>query len=329
MTVPTIAFFNHKGGVGRTSLVYHLAWMYADLGHTVVAVDLDPQANLTTAFLGEDRVEELGEDGRDSGTIYDAINSLMRGVGDLQTAARHQLAPGLYVMAGDLALSSCEEDLTRAWLLCLEGNDRAFRVITALWRTIQRTAEDIAADVVLIDLGPNLGAINRAALIASDHVMIPVTPERASLQGLENLGATLRSWRDGWRERVAKAPDPALSLPAGTMTPAGYVLLRPVVRLDRPARGLDRRMAALPHAYATAVLGNTTPATSPSNDPNCLGIVRPYGSLMMMSEEAHKPMFHLKAADGALGSHARAALDVRRDFEVLARRIEAATWNAP
>jgi len=50
---------------------------------------------------------------------------------------------------------------------------------------------------------------------------------------------------------------------------------------------------------------------------------------MLMSEEAHKPMFHLKAADGALGSHAKAALDVRRDFEALARRIEAATWTAP
>ena len=231
------------------------------------------------------------------------------------------------MIAGNLALSSYEEDLTRAWLLCLESNEWAFHVITALWRVIQQTAEDLAADVVLIDLAPNLGAINRAALIASDHVVIPVTPDRASLQGLAHLGATLRSWRDGWKERVAKAPDPALSLPAGTMKPSGYVLLRPVVRLDRPARGLDRRMAELPHAYATAVLGSTTLATYPDNDPNCLGIVRPYGSLMLMSEEAHKPMFHLKAADGALGSHAKAALEVRRDFEALARRIEAATWN--
>lgn len=36
----TIAFFNNKGGVGQTSLVYHLAWMYADLGVSVVAADL-------------------------------------------------------------------------------------------------------------------------------------------------------------------------------------------------------------------------------------------------------------------------------------------------
>ena len=47
----TIAFFNNEGGVGKTSLVYHLAWMYADLGLSVLAADLDPQANLTTMFL--------------------------------------------------------------------------------------------------------------------------------------------------------------------------------------------------------------------------------------------------------------------------------------
>ena len=47
----TIAFFNTTGGVGRTSLVYHLAWMFAYRGVPVLAADLDPQANLTAMFL--------------------------------------------------------------------------------------------------------------------------------------------------------------------------------------------------------------------------------------------------------------------------------------
>ena len=58
----TIAFFNNKGGVGKTSLVYHLSWMYADLGLSVVAADLDPQANLTSMFLGDERLEQLWPD---------------------------------------------------------------------------------------------------------------------------------------------------------------------------------------------------------------------------------------------------------------------------
>ena len=54
MSVPVLTFFNNKGGVGKTSLVFHLAWMFAELGKRVVAIDLDPQANLTSAFLPEE-----------------------------------------------------------------------------------------------------------------------------------------------------------------------------------------------------------------------------------------------------------------------------------
>ena len=47
----TVTLFNNKGGVGKTTLAYHLAWMFREIGLNVLAVDLDPQSNLTTAFL--------------------------------------------------------------------------------------------------------------------------------------------------------------------------------------------------------------------------------------------------------------------------------------
>ena len=53
MSVPVIAFFNNKGGVGKTSLVYHVSWMLADQDFRIVAVDLDPQGNLSAAFLNK------------------------------------------------------------------------------------------------------------------------------------------------------------------------------------------------------------------------------------------------------------------------------------
>ena len=56
---PVLTFFNNKGGVGKTSLVYHAAWMLSELDRTVLVVDLDPQANLTAAFLDEDALAEL------------------------------------------------------------------------------------------------------------------------------------------------------------------------------------------------------------------------------------------------------------------------------
>lgn len=55
----TIAFINNKGGVGTTTLVYHLANTFAYLGIPTVCFDLDPQANLTSAFLDEGQLEEL------------------------------------------------------------------------------------------------------------------------------------------------------------------------------------------------------------------------------------------------------------------------------
>jgi cellulose biosynthesis protein BcsQ len=59
VSAPVVTFFNNKGGVGKTSLVYHVAWMLAGMGSRVVAADLDPQANLTANFLDEEQLEKL------------------------------------------------------------------------------------------------------------------------------------------------------------------------------------------------------------------------------------------------------------------------------
>ena len=62
MPIPVLTFFNNKGGVGKTSLAYHLAWMLSDIGYQVLACDLDPQANLTSMFINEKRLEVLWPD---------------------------------------------------------------------------------------------------------------------------------------------------------------------------------------------------------------------------------------------------------------------------
>lgn len=328
MTIPILALFNNRADASGMSLVYHMAWMYADLGYIVVAADLDPQMNLTANLLGEDGVEELGGGGEQACTIYDAIRPLIQGTGDVRTPALRPIAPGLHAIAGDLALSSCEDALAQEWLACLDGKERALRATAALWTAMQRAALEVAADVVLIDLPPNLGAINRAALIASDHVVVPVAPDRLSLQGLETLGAALHSWRDGWSERLAITPEPVRSLPSGTMRPAGYVVMQRTLRLDRPPKALEHWTAQIPAVYASAVLYGTTSAIHPDDDPSCLGIVRRHDSLISLSQEAGKPIFHLKASDGALGSHAKAVSHARRELEALARRIAAASWLA-
>ncbi len=97
-------------------------------------------------------------------------------------------------------------------------------------------AREAKAEIALLDVGPNLGALNRSALIAAEHVVVPLAPDMYSLQGLNNLGPTLRRWREEWSERLQKNPVEKLSLPPGMMLPAGYVVMQHGLRDNRPVK---------------------------------------------------------------------------------------------
>ena len=319
----TVAFFNNKGGVGKTSVVYHLAWMYADIGVTVVAADLDPQANLTSMFLDEYEMEDLLTPDPPRDTIHGALVPLLRGTGDIGPPAVQAPAPALALVPGDLALSQAEDQFSSQWPLCLDKDERAFRVITALGRALKRAEEEAEADLVLVDVGPNLGAINRTALIAADFVVVPLAPDLFSLQGLRNLGPTLREWRRAWEQRRGYASEipglDGLDMPGGRMKPIGYVVLQHAVRLDRPVKAYARWMDEIPGEYRQSVLGKASPGNrSTHDDKHCLGMLKHYRSLMPYAQEARKPMFKLAPADGAIGGHMNAVRDCYDDFRDLA-----------
>ena len=322
MRIPVIAFFNNKGGVGKTSMVYHLSWMFSHRGLRVIAADLDPQSNLTASFLDDDRLEEMMRTNHDSPTIFGAVQPLKRGIGDIAKPHVEAIADRLWLVPGDMSLSTFEDQLSEAWPKCMDRDERAFRVISAFYRIIQDAGRSYQADVILIDLGPNLGAINRSALIASDYVVIPLGPDLFSLQGLRNLGPALRRWRQEWQERLDRNPVPKLFLPAGDIRPLGYIVLRHSIRLDRPVKAFERWLAQIPPTYATAVLEKTAnDHMKIGSDPNCIAQLKDYRSLMPLAQEARKPMFFLKPADGALGAHTYAVSKAYQDFKEVATRI--------
>lgn len=326
----TIAFFNNKGGVGKTSLVYHLAWMFADRGLPVVAVDLDPQANLTSMFLDEDRLETLWLDDKHPDTIYGAVQPILKGVGDIAEPHLEAIVDKLGLAIGDLGLSRFEDKLSDAWPRCHNRDEAAFRAMTAFHRVIERVAAKQGAELVLIDVGPNLGAINRAAMIAAEHIVLPLAPDLFSLQGLQNLGPTLRQWREAWTELLGKAPrDEDLSLPKGEMRPIGYVVMQHGIRDSRPVKAYKRWMDKIPGIYRSEVLDETySSLPETAVDPYCLATFKHYRSLVPMAREAHKPMFFLKPADGAIGSHVEAAQSCYREFKQLAGKIAASVGIA-
>ncbi|MBM5815529.1 MAG: ParA family protein [Cyanobacteria bacterium K_Offshore_surface_m2_239] len=322
----TIAFFNDRAGVGKTTLVYHLAWMLAELGLSVLAADLDPQANLSSLFLDEDLLEEIWTEPRTPRTVLGSLLPLLEGTGEVATPWIAQVASGIGLVVGDLALSARVEDgLSACWLNGLEREPNALRVFTAFWRLLALAAAERQADVVLLDVASNLGALNRAVLSSASQVVIPLVPDLYSIQGLTHLGATLRGWQESWRERLASTPESSRTapVPGGAMEPVGYVMLQHPVRLDRPVMAYKRWLDQVPAIYARAVLNQAPepPAATPNDDPNCLAQLRYNRILMPLAREARKPMFHLTPADGALGGHLQAAVACRKEFRALAREL--------
>lgn len=336
MTIPVLTFFNNKGGVGKTSLVYHLAWMFADLGHRVLACDLDPQANLTAAFLDEKRLEGLWDENdvpKTSGsTVFECVKPLTE-VSDLLLPFL-QLVPlqttwlsgDLKLIPGDLALAGFEDTLSAQWPNALESRNlyRPFRILTAFSTIMQQGAAAMDASIILADVGPNLGAINRSALIASDYVVVPLGADLFSLRGLHNLGPTLKQWRQDWKSRRDQWNVPEFPIPKGAMKPIGYVVQQHGVRLNRPVVAYDKWVNRIPEEYARNLLGDSEGpyARTPAHDKeNTLATVKHYRSLVPLAQEARKPIFHLTPADGAIGSHAAAANAARQDFKELAKKI--------
>ena len=317
----TIALFNNKGGVGKTTLVHHLAWMYAEQGLSVIAADLDPQANLTSMFLSEERAFKLLESGPPQ-TIQGALLPLLDGTGDINPPHLEHVGDGLALLPGDLALARAEGELSTQWSACLDGSARAFRVISAFWRLLHRAAADVNADLALIDVGPNLGALNRAAMVAASRIVIPLAPDLYSLQGMRNLGPTLTEWRQQWQDRLGRRPETLqdMELPPGEMLPAAYVVLQHAVRLDRPTKAYAMWMERIPREYQRYIANGQRPAED-GDDPYCLTTLKHYRSLMPLAQEARKPIFNLLPGDGVRGGHMQAVKSSRDDFRLLARRI--------
>ncbi|MCE7981685.1 MAG: ParA family protein [Caldilinea sp. CFX5] len=327
MNIPTLTFFNNKSGVGKTLLVYHLGWMLAELGHRVLVCDLDPQANLTATLLTEDELVDLwvnqGKD-RAPSTIYRCLQPFAEG-GDLHAPQLKIITQGLALLPSDLALAGFEDQLSAAWCNSRgKANlDHPLRLLTAFGQVMQLGAQTMDADLILVDVGPNLGAINRSVLIAADTILVPLGADLGSFQGLHNLGPTIQRWRGEWQKRLAHWSQPAFPLPLGHMQALGYLVQQPGLRLRRPLQADERWSNLLPAEYRRTFLNDPQPpqGVRPVDDPYCLAILKHYRSLVALGQEARKPIFLLTVADGAIGNHALAVRDAYLDFQAIAHRI--------
>jgi chromosome partitioning protein len=165
MRARVVTFVNQKGGVGKTTTAVSLAAALARRGQRVLIVDLDPQANATSA-LGVDAKDRLG--------IYDALLDEVPATQCVVTVPDE----GVDVVPASAGLAGAEVELVPVMA-------RERRLANALHAVRKEY------DWILVDCPPSLGLLTVNALAASDHVVIPVQCEYMALEGLSRLMETL------------------------------------------------------------------------------------------------------------------------------------------
>ena len=215
----TVAIFNNKGGVGKTTLTFHAACALSELGHKTLLVDLDPQSNLT--LFGES-VDELDgmwgkeepfiddfEGARSSTTPQDfqslvgeprSVHFMLKPTED-GTSDLDELPPpkwldeNLALVSGRLSLHMYEDRIASRWSDAYRGDPLAIRTVTRVRRLCEQYARTHGFQYILVDTSPSLGILNKVIISTLDGFLIPCGPDIFSLYGIRNIGRALSRWK--------------------------------------------------------------------------------------------------------------------------------------
>ncbi|PLK28161.1 chromosome partitioning protein ParA [Porphyrobacter sp. TH134] len=232
-----IVFFNHKGGVSKTTSAYNIGWMLAR-EKRVLLVDADPQCNLSALILRDEFEKYYVEDATKHQNLKDGVSSTFGGKPvpiEPVMCATPARAPNLHLLAGHMNLSEYDASLTFAQtannaLATLQNLPGAFAELLRL------TEDAYDIDYTLIDLNPGLSAINQNLFLISDGFVIPTNPDPFSLMAIQTLASVLPrwvSWKNGAVELFAESAYP---LPAGVPKLVGSLIQRFNVRNGVAAR---------------------------------------------------------------------------------------------
>lgn len=316
----TIAFFNHKGGVGKTTVLFNLAVALADSGKKVVLFDSDSQANLTALALPEAVYEDALNTHK---TIWTSLMPLVTGAGDFQLMEPLSIRDRLWLLPGDIRLSDFEAICPAGWTEALAGQSRGFRVTSALYRLFTSIGEAKDADFALVDLGPNVNALNRNALMAADGFVVPLSPDLFSVQALPSVGGSISQWVSQWKTATDKTPDVVdFPLPKGRPIALGYVSQQYSVHSGDLSEAYQRWADKIPEAYEYGVLKPLAQVeiTKSEGVENRLASLKNLASLVPKAQQYNKAVFELTGRE-ARGAHHKKAKDTKIEFIELANKI--------
>lgn len=275
----------------------------------MTVADCDPQSNATQLLLPEEVWESIYENRPDSETrtILRALRHIRAGDSAVETDLElHQSSRfGVSVLAGHPSLSVVEDRLSASWA------EFSSRFLGGARRTlwVRELVTSLSADVVVFDLGPSLGALNRSVLIGSDFFVTPVAPDLFSLYALENIGDWLERWIKEYvdyekrldattEEREKYQLTPTLPVAQGW---AGYSIQQYVAKTTagriRGVQAYDRYKQEIPDRAAK--LKQFEAVSMQSRE---LGVVPNMFSMIPMAQTAHAPIANLTTYDGVRGA---------------------------
>ena len=328
-----IALFNHKGGVSKTTTAFHLGWMLAEKGNTVILVDADPQCNLTGMVLGyegatalEDFYQQESQNNLRDGLApaFESRPEPIQAVDCFRVEAR----PGLYLLPGHIGLS--EYEVTLGIAQELSGSIQTLQNLPgSISRLLEITARHHEADYVLIDLNPSLSSFNQNLLLTSDCFMVPTNPDYFSAMAVQSLTRVLPQWRS-WAGRAANLKvlkNAVYPFPDVVPKFLGTIVQNYRPRDGSPARAFQTWIDKINNSVSEDLFPAleqsqmTFPRTIYENhgvDGFCLATIPDFNSLIAKSQEHQTPVYALTPQQiGQAGTVLTTTVESRDNFRAM------------
>lgn len=298
-----LIIFNHKGGVGKTTLTVNVAAALAEDGYRVLVIDTDPQCNLTSYLLSDDVVDDLldNSDTEHGKTIWTALKPVLHGIGPYKYVEPIQtVIENVFLLPGDIRLSEYEQFLGEQWTGCLQRRVGALRATASISMLACEISRKQRIDYVFYDTGPNIGPLNRVLLLDADFFVVPVACDLFSIRALSTLGQKIKQWIIDWNTISSLAPDDSYLLP-GHPRFLGYIPQRFKVYGQEMANAPWKYLRSLkPRVYSDliSVLGKLDErlVRHDVSDPK-IGQVKEFGVLVQEAQRQGVPLSEVKHAN--------------------------------
>ena len=304
-----ITIYNHKGGVGKTTLAVNIAFALSSLRKSVLLVDSDPQCNLTSYLLPDDVVDDLLDhsNDQDGKTIWSAVRPVIDSTGSVRLVDLTEIGD-VSLLPGDIRLSEFEEFLGDAWADGFKRRMGALRATSSINYLISSLSKQRHFDFVFYDTGPNIGPLNRVLLLDSDFFMVPVACDLFSTRALSTLGQTIKKWIIDAQTIDAIAPDGAMAL-KGRPEFLGYIPQRFKVygqNMTLEANSYYKKIRSRVNKDISSILRGIDKNLAPAASVNpVVGKVRALDSVVQVAQREGVPIWECSASNNKLKESAR------------------------